>query len=484
MPRSLAELEARLAYDLACLNYPPPNWVIPTPGVVDVVVIGAGMSGLVAAFALLRRGIRDIRILDRAPAGAEGPWVTFARMETLRSPKELVGPAGDIPAMTFRAWFTAQHGEVAWEALFRIPRPMWMDYLNWYRAVLSLPVENGVDVLRISPSDGRLRLDLADGRAIDARKVVLATGRAGLGRAAIPAFMGGVPRTHWAHSADDIDFAALSGKRVVVVGAGASAMDNAAEALEHGAIEMRMLVRRARMPTVNKLMGIGSPGFTLGYPDLSDEWRWRFMHYAGREQSPPPRNSTLRVTRHANAFLHFDCPVLAVRREGGVLRVETPRHVFTADFLILGTGFTVKPEIIPELALLAPDIARWSDRFTPPPDLADAELASFPYLAPDFAFTGRHGPSPGLADLHCFNHAATLSLGKISGDIPKVSDGAALLADRIAASFFTRDVGAYFQQALDYAVPELHGDEWTDAPVPDEASAAGVDCRVTSTTIP
>lgn len=194
MPRSLAELEARLAYNLACLNYPPPNWVIPTPGVVDVVVIGAGMSGLVAAFALLRRGIRAVRILDRAPAGAEGPWVTFARMETLRSPKELVGPAADIPAMTFRAWFTAQHGEAAWEALFRIPRPMWMDYLKWYRAVLSLSVENGVDVLRIAPSDGQLRLDLGDGRAIDARKVVLATGRAGLGRAAIPAFIGGASR--------------------------------------------------------------------------------------------------------------------------------------------------------------------------------------------------------------------------------------------------------------------------------------------------
>ena len=150
-------------------------------------------------------------------------------------------------------------------------------------------------------------------------------------------------------------------------------------------------------------------------------------------------------------------------RRARPLRIETARRPFEADFLILATGFTVEPEVIPELAALAPDITRWSDRYTPPPSLADPELATFPYLAGDFSFVSRHGPSAGLSDLHCFNHAATLSLGKISGDIPKVSDGAALLADRIAAALFTRDVERYFQQAVDHATPELLGDEWTDA---------------------
>ena len=149
-PRGVDELTRRVRFDLACLNYPPPNWVVPAihasgDPVSDVVVIGAGMAGRVATFSLLRNGIRNIRCLDRSPAGFEGPWVTYARMETLRSPKTLTGPAAGIPSLTFRAWFVAQFGAAEWDSLDKIPRVMWMDYLRWYRDVLELPVENGVE---------------------------------------------------------------------------------------------------------------------------------------------------------------------------------------------------------------------------------------------------------------------------------------------------------------------------------------------------
>src|SRR5690606_36424863 len=156
--------------------------------------------------------------------------------------------------------------------------------LTWYRKVLAVPVENGVEVRRIRPEGDLLRLDLAGAGAREAsllvRKVVMATGRDGTGHPAIPAFMTGVPRSHWAHSSDDIDFARLKDKRVAVIGAGASAVENAAEALEHGCKEARLLVRRKVMPTVNKMMGIGSFGFTAGFAELPDEWRWRFMQYS------------------------------------------------------------------------------------------------------------------------------------------------------------------------------------------------------------
>ena len=76
---------------------------------------------------LLGASAANHRCLDRGPAGVEGPWVTYARMETLRSPKVLTGPAAGIPSLTFRAWFVAQFGAAEWEALDKIPRVMWMD---------------------------------------------------------------------------------------------------------------------------------------------------------------------------------------------------------------------------------------------------------------------------------------------------------------------------------------------------------------------
>ena len=468
-PAGLDALGHRIRFDLACLNHPPSNWVVPASHasgdpVSDVVVIGAGMAGLVLTFSLLRNGIGNIRCLDRSPAGAEGPWDTYARMETLRSPKALTGPAAGIPSLTFRAWFTAQFGAAEWDSLGKIPRVMWMDYLRWYRAVLALPVENGVEVLRIDPLDGLLSLELAGGTRVLARKVVMATGREGLGRPRIPDFMREVPRRFWAHTADDIDFTALRGRRVVIVGGGASAMDNAGEALEAGCAELRMLIRRPTLPRINKLTGIGSAGFTNGYRAMTEAWRWRTMHYSDETGPPPPRDSTLRVSRHRNAFFHFRSAVEAMHVSDHHVALETNHGtLFAADFIIVATGFTVEITVRGEIAAHAGAIATWADRYTPPPELANAELGGFPYLGPYFQFTEKQpGNAPFLADIHCFNHGASLSIGKVAGDIPGISTGAAWLAAGIAAEFYNRDIETHWQILLNFDKPELFGDEWTD----------------------
>lgn len=467
--RGLDLLRARVRHDLASLNLPAANWVPARQGpggtaVLDVVVMGGGMCGLVAGFALISGGMRNIRIFDRNPAGAEGPWVTYARMETLRSPKTLAGPAFGMASLTFRAWFEAQFGTAAWEALDKIPRPMWMDYLRWYRDVLNIPVENGIEITRITPEgENLLRLHLrgAEADSVLTRRLVMATGRDGTGGPNIPGFVETLPASVWAHSSDEIDFAALRGKRVAVVGIGASAVDNAAEALEHGAAEVRHLIRRAEMPTVNKMMGIGSYGFTQGFRALSDAWRWQFMQYAFTAQTPSPRGSTLRVSRHPNAHFHFGAGVQQARMDGAELVLTTPRGDLRTDYLILGTGFRIEPAARPELAGHADQILLWRDVYQPPPGLAHAELGNFPYVAPDFAFLPREpGTMDWLSRIHCFNFAASLSLGKVSGDIPGISEGADWLAGGIARALYAEDVDAHWQSLQDYDKPELLGDEW------------------------
>lgn len=471
----LEQLETRLAQDLEALCQPAPNWVPPTPHpdgpVCDVLIIGGGMCGMLSWFALWRAGVRNTRIVDRSPEGFEGPWLTYARMETLRSPKTLPGPAMGLGSLTFQSWFRAGYGDAEWNALDKIPRVMWMDYLRWYRKALSIPVENNLGVTGIAPLGDLLQVSLSDGSQQVTRKVIMATGRDGTGRPQIPGFMDGVPGHLWAHSADPIDFAALSGKRVAVIGVGASAVDNAAEALEAGAAEVRHLIRRPEMPRINKMMGIGSPGFTNGYRHLNDEWRWRFMQYAFSTQTPPPRMSTARVSRHPNAHFHFDTPVRAVRANGDVLEIETGTgQRLTTDFVILGTGFVTDPELRREFGEDAGNILLWGDVYTPPAEEQNADLASFPYLNADFSFCEKApGTAPWLSSVYCFNYGTSASMGKVSGDIPGVSEGAGWLSDAICATLYEEDIKAHWRGFQDYRKPELLGDEWTPTPLPQEA---------------
>ncbi len=468
----LAALETRLRQDLAWLEWPAKSWVprrvADGEAVIDVVIIGAGMAGLAASGLLKRMGVDNHVVLDRATAGREGPWITFARMRTLRSPKELTGPALGLPALTFRAFYEAQFGKEAWQTLDRAPRTLWMDYLAWYRKVLNLPVRNEVTVTGIhARPDDLLALDIIEGgapRRLLARHVVLATGRDGLGGAYVPRVADKIDRRLWAHTADPIDFAALAGKRVAVVGAGASAMDNAATALETGAGRLDLFIRRADIPRINKFTGIGSQGVVHGFAGLPDDWKWRFLDHTLKAQTPPPRPSVLRVAAFPQAHFHLASPITALAMRDDHLMVTTPKGRYATDFIIFGTGFTVDFALRPELAEFAPYIRLWRDCFPTPEGMDNAELETSPDLGEAFEFLEKvPGTCPALSRLHCFNYPATLSHGKLTGDIPAISEGADRLARGIVRSLFVEDRARHFENLKAFATPEILGDEWTDA---------------------
>jgi cation diffusion facilitator CzcD-associated flavoprotein CzcO len=425
------------------------------------------MCGLAATANLVLTGMTNVVAYDAAPAGREGPWVTFARMQTLRSPKTLLGPALGLAQLTFRAWFTAQWGVEAWLALDKIPRDQWMDYLVWYRKVLNLPVRNGVRMTGVSFVGDLIAVDIegAETGRVLTRRLVLATGRSGLGGFAVPDFLKDIDHACWAHSADDIDFAALKGKRVAVIGAGASSMDNAATALEAGAAGVDLLIRRKEMPRINKMTGIGSQGVIHGMHQLPDAWKWKFVDYAATTQTPPPRSSTLRVSRHENARFFLDCGIVAVSQEEDGLVIETTHGPMRYDFLISATGFTNDFNGRPEFATIAPYIRSWSDgRQTADMGPSRRGMSEAPDLGPSFEFREKiSGSCPMLSHIHCFNDAAMLTHGKVSGDIPAVSAGADRLARGIAASLFAEDVEVHFANLIAYDIPELQGDEWVDS---------------------
>ncbi|KPG95470.1 FAD-dependent oxidoreductase [Pseudomonas sp. RIT-PI-q] len=468
-PAGLAALEARLRQDLDWLDLPASPWVKPRlsdgAAVLDVAIIGGGMAGLALAAELRHLGVAAV-IFDQSAAGFEGPWATTARMETLRSPKHLTGPALGLPALTFRAWYEAQFGAEGWAALDKIARLQWADYLRWYRKVLALDVRNEHRVSRVAPrADGLVELELVTPvqmHILLARHVVLATGRDGLGGPWVPEFARQLPRQLWAHSADGLQDAWFEGKRVAVIGGGASAMDSAATALEAGAQAVDLLIRRAELPRINKGKGAGNPGMIHGYWRLPDAWKWRIRNYLNTQQVPPPRSSTLRVSSSGRARFLLNSPVVSVEENpAGGLWLHTPTARIEADFLVFATGFRTDFQQRPEFAPFSSHIRVWRDRFEAPSTERDAELSELPDLGDCFEFQEKiPGTCPGLNHIHCFSYPAALNYGAVSGDIPAISEGSKRLAHALVGQLFNEDIALHFESMRSYADPELLGDEW------------------------
>ena len=123
---SLIDLEARVRDDLARTAHPDADWLVPKQGpdgkpALDVLVVGAGQSGIATAFGLMRSRVTNILVLDKAGQGREGPWLTYARMPTLRSPKHYTGPDLDVASLTYQSWHEARYGLEDWCNLEFIP---------------------------------------------------------------------------------------------------------------------------------------------------------------------------------------------------------------------------------------------------------------------------------------------------------------------------------------------------------------------------
>ncbi len=405
----------------------------------DVAIIGGGMSGLAAAAALYREGIFNLQLFDENPATQEGPWVTYGYMKTLRSEKEEIGPALEIPGLTFQAWYTAQFGESKWKELDKIPNQLWMNYLSWYRQFLQIPVEND-SCLQTLKHDGESFLlqfsQQGSQRLVRAKKVVLATGRAGFGGPFIPSFASHLTTPLISHIKEPIDFNALRGKKVGVVGSGSSAFDAAATALEHGA-EVELLMRSAKIPCTNPFPYFHSQCFGLAYFTMEESWKLKIMQKLLSTTTAPPIASIQRVEKNKRFVLVPATSISHIEERDKRLVVQTNKGQLFYDFLILATGYQIKVEQQPELKQFFSHIKLWQDEY-PLLKSSSFALGQYPYLGRSFEFLEkREKTAPYLKNLHCFNPASTLSHGIICRDITHISLGARRLAEGIAAHFLS-----------------------------------------------
>ena len=455
----LGALAAAVRRDLDLIDYDAPSWVRPRDGVLDVVIVGGGQSGLGAAFGLMLQKVRNILVLDENPAGYEGPWDTYARMITLRTPKALTPIDHGLPNLTFRAFWEAQHGEESWQALDKIARRDWMAYLRWYRWTLAVPIRNDAKVVRIKPAQGLHRVMLADGETLIVRKVILATGIQGGGEWHAPAFITkALPPTRWAHTSQAIDYAALAGKRIAILGGGASAFDNAQHALSLGAAQAHVFIRRPALPQVNPIRYMEASGFSRHFTTFDDATKYAVIDSFLTRNQPPTNDTFERAAAYPGFALHLGSPWLEVREVGDAVAVTTPKGVFEYDFLVLSTGLKTDAALRPELAAVAGDIALWRDRYTPSSGTANPLIDEHPYLGPGFEFQGKTtAGSARLYGLFAFNYSALASLGLSAAALSGTTFALPRLVNAVTGQLFMDDQEAILEGFYGFSEPEFVG---------------------------
>ncbi|MET0790323.1 MAG: NAD(P)/FAD-dependent oxidoreductase [Polyangiaceae bacterium] len=463
----LAALTRQVHRDLELLDYPRRPWVAPRTSssgaaIYDVVIVGAGQSGLTAAFGLARERVGNVLVVDRNPLDRAGPWLNFARMRTLRTPKYLTGPDLGIPSLTPRAYYEAQFGDGSWESLGLIPKELWASYLSWFRETLRIPVQPETSVGALSYDEKERCFVLpcsspAGQRTVLARRVVLATGIDGSGEWRIPSAVSAhLPPEVYAHTRDAIDFEALRGKRVAVLGAGASGFDNAATALDGGAAEVHLLFRRQKLVNVNAYRWAEFVGFLKHHADLPDADKWRFILQLLRMGQLPPADTLARAQQHAAFHLHAGSGWKELSLRGKEVQIVSDSGTFLVDFVIVATGFVTDLAARPELAHFEAQIARWADRFSPPPEEQQEDLLRHPYLGSGFEFSERFpGAAPYLSHLYNYTFGGLLSMGFGGASISGLKYSAQRLVSGITRSLFVEDSAAHFDGLCTFSEPEF-----------------------------
>ena len=462
---ALMQLAARARRDLEALAHPSADWVRPladdgTRRVYDVVIVGAGQAGLIVGLALKREGVRNVLLLDRNPAGYEGPWDTFARMEVLRTPKTLVGAELGIPSLSVCSWFEARYGAGAWQRITWIPRRDWMDYLRWYRGIAQLEIRNEIEVLGIARTRNVLEVKTrthSENAQVLARRVVIATGHDGGGAWAVPDIVANsLPPHVYTHSNVPIDFTSLVGQRLGILGHGGSAFDAGLAALEAGAASVDLCFRRARLPVVNPHRWLEWSAFLAHYRELDDHIRWNIGRHFDLEDQPPPRHTFDRARAEPRLRIHGHCPWHEVSWDGAEIEAKTDTRNFTFDFVICATGVRYGLEQRPELTGVADKVALWADRFTPRREEDHADLGKLPYLGTHFEFLEKEpGTAAWLSHIYAFNFSAFVSMGPVATSITGHRFGVPRLVRGITRSLFLEQADAALPSLRSFAEPEI-----------------------------
>ena len=380
----------------------------------DVVVIGAGPYGLSLGAHLAATGLR-VRQFGRVMQA----WKTMPKGMYLKSQgfaSSLSAPDGTHTLQAYCARTDTPYADYG----LPVALDTFVAYGEWFARERVTGVEE-VPVVGLADDVGGFRVELGDGEVVTAARVVVAVGITGA--AAMPPELADLPARLASHTGDHTDLAAFSGRRVVVLGAGQSALESAALLHESGA-DVRIVAREGRVAwNGDPLAASRSVWRRLREPEAPLGSGWGTWFYSTQPDLYRRLPAGTRLTRARSALGPAGAYWLRPRVDGviptlvghrvesadtgsgdevrlGLRDADGNRQVLHADHVLAGTGYRIDlsrigfldPSLIARIDTLGGTPAVGADYHSSVPGLYFCGPAVAPSLGPvmRFAYGSAH----------------------------------------------------------------------------------------------
>lgn len=287
-----------------------------------------------------------------------------------------------------------------------------LDYAEWFRQN-TVDEPQDVKIVKLRRVDGGFALELADGRRVTSRRVVLATGH--MPFRIMPPELSHLPEPLLAHSSRIRPVREYAGRDVTIIGAGTSALETAA-LLHEGGARVRVVIRRERVewnapskprPLLERIRApdaaIASGWGSLALSELPRVFRRvfapskRHRFVAGAYGASGAWWLRNRVERSVEIWLGSRVETASIADGGMLVRIARPGGAdeIATDHLISATGYRVDinrldfldSELLGSLGTEAHGIPALSSTFeTSVPGLFLVGVASSPVFGPIMRF--------------------------------------------------------------------------------------------------